>query len=267
MSGRIGKSLRQRKIANRAGKDLCGLFVHSYQVVNRSQQEIKDRARTETHRCNPQFKSFPQGRSQSCHPLLSTSSSTIAPIFFFPLPLVTLTCASGQHTRLHVCRPQFLKFLQSLLHKNSASSPTSSRARSKHGTSRVVPPQRHGIVIDTRQDGHGPRWHGAAQGWSQNGCVEEHGAPQVGIASVQERRIGPRRSTCLLPQGQVMMREGSRGQVVLERGCGWQLSLQVCFPHEYDLKGTLPSANVVGGGEGKGAHRSQIFWQANRPTH
>ena len=233
--GRIGKSFRQRRIVNREGKDLCGLFVHSYRVVNCSQRDIGVERRTETHRCKPQFNSFPHGKSQSCHPLLSTSSSTIAPSFFFPFPFVTLTCASGQHTRLHVCRPQFLKFLQGLLHRNSASPPTSGCARSKHGTSRVVPPHRHGIVIGTRQGGHGRRWHNAVHGWSQDGCGREHGAPQVGIASVQERRIGPRRSTCLFPQGQVMMSEGSRGQVVSERGCGWQVSLQVCFPHEYGL--------------------------------
>lgn len=190
---------------------------------------------TEPHRCKPQSKSFPQGKSQSCHPLLSISSSTMAPIFFLPLPLVTLTCASGQHTRLHVCRPQFLKFLQSLLHKNSVSPPTASCARSEHGTSRVVPPHRQGIVIGTRQGGHVPRWHDTAHGWSQVGCGREHGEPQVGIASVQERRIGPRRSTCLLPQGQVMVREGSRGQVVSEGGCGWQFALHMCFPHEYGL--------------------------------
>ena len=191
--------------------------------------------RTEAHRCKPQFNSFPQGKSQSCHPLLSTSSSTIAPSFFLPLPLVTLRCISGQHTRLHVCLPQFLKFLQSLLQKNSVSPPNSSCMRSRHGTSRVVPPHRHGIVIGTRQGGQGPRWHDAAHGWSQDGCGREQGAPQVGIASVHERRIGPRRSTCFLPQGQVMTREGSRRQVVSEGGCGWQISLQVCFPHAYAL--------------------------------
>jgi hypothetical protein len=120
--------------------------------------------RIKTYRCKPQFNNFPHGKSQSCHPLPSTSSSTIAPIFFLPLPLVTLTCASGQHTRLHVCRPQLLKFLQGLLHKNSVLPPTSSCARSKHGTSRLVPPHRHGIVIGTRQGGHGPRWHVAVHG-------------------------------------------------------------------------------------------------------
>jgi hypothetical protein len=97
-------------------------------------------------------------------------------------------------------------------------------------------PQRQGRTTSALHGPQGPSWHARPHGWP-HAISRAQTAPHVGTLSVQLVRSTPgvpggKAARGSLPQGQVVMTSGARGQVRPPAGCGWQAESHGWRPHE-----------------------------------